>query len=76
MKLSSCWVFVEKTRGSAQKRGDSCRTKNTRNTTAAREMNEEVLKIINEADDPYDSDIDMTGITIADVLEEEEVEFE
>lgn len=39
-------------------------------------MNEEVLRIINEADDPYDSDIDMTGITIADVLEEEEVEFE
>lgn len=35
-----------------------------------------MLKIINEADDPYDSDIDMTGITIADVLEEEEVEFE
>ena len=59
-----------------KKRDDLCRTKNTRNTTAAREMNEEVLKIINEADDPYDSDIDMTGITIADVLEEEEVEFE
>lgn len=35
-----------------------------------------MLRIINEADDPYDSDIDMTGITIADVLEEEEVEFE
>lgn len=44
--------------------------------TTGREMNEEVLRIINEADDPYDSDIDMTGITIADVLEEEEVEFE
>ena len=39
-------------------------------------MNEEILKIVNEPDDPYDSDIDMTGITIADVLEEEEVEFE
>ena len=35
-----------------------------------------MLRIINEADDPFDSDIDMTGITIADVLEEEEVEFE
>lgn len=76
MRLSLFWVFVESMRGSAQKRGDSCRAKNTGNTTTAREMNEEVLRIINEADDPYDSDIDMTGITIADVLEEEEVEFE
>ena len=39
-------------------------------------MNEEVLQILNEPDNEFDSDIDMSNITVSDVLEEEEVEFE
>ena len=40
------------------------------------EMNEEVLQILNEPDNEFDSDIDMSNIMVSDVLEEEEVEFE
>ena len=36
-------------------------------------MNEEVLQILNEPDNEFDSDIDMSNIMVSDVLE---VEFE
>lgn len=39
-------------------------------------MNEEVLQILKEPDNEFDSDIDMSNIMVSDVLEEEEVEFE
>lgn len=39
-------------------------------------MNDEVLKILNEPDRPYDSPIDMSCYDVDDVLEEEEVEIE
>ena len=40
------------------------------------DMNEEVLKIINEPDQQFDSDIDLSLYDINDLLEEEEVEIE
>lgn len=39
-------------------------------------MNEEVLKIINEPDQQFDSDIDLSLYDLHDLLEEEEVEVE
>lgn len=39
-------------------------------------MNDQVLKILNEPDRPYDSPIDMSFYDVDDVLEEEEVEIE
>ena len=39
-------------------------------------ITEEVLNIINEPDRDYDVPLDMSGIDIMDVLEEEEVEYE
>lgn len=39
-------------------------------------ISEEVLKIVNEPDRDYDAPLDMSGIDIMDVLEEEEVEYE
>ena len=39
-------------------------------------MNEEVLQILKEPEDPYDSDIDFSQYDINDLLEEEEVEIE
>ena len=39
-------------------------------------MNEEVLKIMNEPDRPYDPVIDMSFYDIDDILAEEEVEVE
>ena len=39
-------------------------------------MNEEVLKIMNEPDRPYDPIIDMSFYDIDDILAEEEVEVE
>lgn len=39
-------------------------------------ISEEVLNILNEPDREFDEPIDMTGIDINDVLEEEEVEYE
>ena len=39
-------------------------------------MNEEVLKIINEPDQQFDSDIDLSLYDLHDLLEEEEVEIE
>lgn len=39
-------------------------------------MNEEVLKIMNEPDRPYDPVIDMSFYDIDDILEEEEIEVE
>ena len=39
-------------------------------------MNEEVLQILKEPEDPYDSDIDLSQYDINELLEEEEVEVE
>lgn len=39
-------------------------------------ITEEVLNIINEPDRDYDVPLDMSGIDIMDVLEEDEVEYE
>ena len=39
-------------------------------------MNEEVLKILNEPEQEYETPVSLEGFDIIDILEEEEVEYE
>ena len=39
-------------------------------------MNEEVLKILNEPEQEFETPVSLEGFDIIDILEEEEVEYE